>query len=1274
MKKIRNKWLIVLLALAMVLTVASSASAAAPDPIKTGFYVKDASKANEYTYYSLPYILADLNTFLAYKDNFTNDDDFIWVDSEEQFVSMADWDNGVAPITNIVTNLGSDAYYDAELGRTLDLALTVQATVSNPAKTGFNLLLSREVDDLAAADLVLKDSSNVLVGGLGLTNPSGDNKNFQVTGSLTPGESYTLTIGTVGFYFGEAIDIEVPTEIIQVAGTPVTNPSKTGFTLNLSSPLAGLTAADFLLQDQYGNNVAITGASSGDGGNTYDFTAVLQGEESYILSCPGDKYELSASVSFTVPPTVVATSIHDVTVNDLVVKLDPGVDNIPSANFYLRDSNNQRLLSMILQDQSSSTDYKIAAFPYLVAGSQYSIEVHMKGYDFGAAQGVMANQTDVTMTVTNPSTTGFTVTMADPVSGLNAGNFSLKNSQGNTVPFAVKTSDGGATYVFQADIIAGSNYTITATKNGFNFGTAKNVLAPVNMIGAGGANGKIYVYLNGILDTLPAPGDFTISRSIDGAAEPNPVPTNVSQNSTTRILTLDVSTINAIEKDQVITGSVSYGGKTANYTFTIASSVAYVASQIKAEDITNPALNDTALTLPTIPTGFSVAIYSSSNEEVIQTDGTIVPPQVDTTVAIVLQVTKDADSTTANTASFNVEVPGSPDAVVASITDIEPPLPGATTLTLPDVPAAYTVTVKTSSNEAVIALDGTIAPPWEPKDVDITLEIEKTATGDKALTGTFTVNVPEAPAVTAINSANTASAMQTALGNAWLALDLDGYNALNTADKATVAQGVINARPVDGYRTKVDLQAALDNAVANVEDLNALNAAVDALTFNTIKGTNTHADAVTADLDLVATVTVDLGAGPVVVNVDSWSSNNTDVVAIDGTVTPPSFTAGDKTVELTANLSKGTQTATKKITVTVSKLPQTETEAVAQLNAATNVSEMQTAITNPQLNLDLVDGYDLLNPADQATVAAAMLDGISYTDKAAIQAALDNVVASIADLNAVAAAKDALEVGYASGDSASSVTQNLTLATEQGGVAVSWSSDKTAVIGNDGTVNRPSYHEQNQEVVLTATLTKGGFEETKEFTVTVLKQDLVAQPIANPSEGKVEVDTEITLTSTTPGASIYYTLDGTTPTTESTLYSNDNKPVIDKALTLKAFAVNEGMTDSEVSTFVYTVPVKVTYELQTIVVPTYTIRILVTEVTNLPNAAKWGIEGNTLKRNIIDNTSPTLFAPVDQQAPSSYKICIYDEQEALIAEVDIGPLPEGKSDKTTHTAELTMVP
>jgi hypothetical protein len=52
--------------------------------------------------------------------------------------------------------------------------------------------------------------------------------------------------------------------------------------------------------------------------------------------------------------------------------------------------------------------------------------------------------------------------------------------------------------------MAGSPYNIAATKNGFNFGTAKNVLAPVEMIGVALPTAKSMSNLNGILDTLPS--------------------------------------------------------------------------------------------------------------------------------------------------------------------------------------------------------------------------------------------------------------------------------------------------------------------------------------------------------------------------------------------------------------------------------------------------------------------------------------------------------------------------------------------------------------------------------------------------------------------------------------------------------------------------------------------------------------------------------------------------------------------------------------------------
>jgi len=80
-----------------------------------------------------------------------------------------------------------------------------------------------------------------------------------------------------------------------------------------------------------------------------------------------------------------------------------------------------------------------------------------------------------------------------------------------------------------------------------------------------------------------------------------------------------------------------------------------------------------------------------------------------------------------------------------------------------------------------------------------------------------------------------------------------------------------------------------------------------------------------------------------------------------------------------------------------------------------------------------------------------------------------------------------------------------------------------------------------------------------------------AKPTADPDGGNVVSGQEITLTSTTTGAAIYYTLDGTTPTTSSTQYSSYPKPKITNSCTLKAIAARTGMVDSEVLSVSYTV-------------------------------------------------------------------------------------------------------
>lgn len=81
--------------------------------------------------------------------------------------------------------------------------------------------------------------------------------------------------------------------------------------------------------------------------------------------------------------------------------------------------------------------------------------------------------------------------------------------------------------------------------------------------------------------------------------------------------------------------------------------------------------------------------------------------------------------------------------------------------------------------------------------------------------------------------------------------------------------------------------------------------------------------------------------------------------------------------------------------------------------------------------------------------------------------------------------------------------------------------------------------------------------------------EYVATPTFAPAAGSYTSAQTVSIACTTEGATIYYTLDGTTPTTESTVYAEAF--TVSETTTVKAFAVKEGMLDSEVATATYTI-------------------------------------------------------------------------------------------------------
>lgn len=105
---------------------------------------------------------------------------------------------------------------------------------------------------------------------------------------------------------------------------------------------------------------------------------------------------------------------------------------------------------------------------------------------------------------------------------------------------------------------------------------------------------------------------------------------------------------------------------------------------------------------------------------------------------------------------------------------------------------------------------------------------------------------------------------------------------------------------------------------------------------------------------------------------------------------------------------------------------------------------------------------------------------------------------------------------------------------------------------------------------LANTSTKNGIVWVDKITLLYTKvDDQVEKPTISPEATGTFFDAQnVTISTGTDGATIYYTTDGTTPTTSSSVYSAAIP--VSSTTTIKAFAVKNGMTDSDVATATYT--------------------------------------------------------------------------------------------------------
>ncbi|WP_208715246.1 chitobiase/beta-hexosaminidase C-terminal domain-containing protein, partial [Brevibacillus parabrevis] len=242
----------------------------------------------------------------------------------------------------------------------------------------------------------------------------------------------------------------------------------------------------------------------------------------------------------------------------------------------------------------------------------------------------------------------------------------------------------------------------------------------------------------------------------------------------------------------------------------------------------------------------------------------------------------------------------------------------------------------------------------------------------------------------------------------------------------------------------------------------------------------------------------------------------------------------------------------------------------------------------------------------------------------------------------------------------------VALSTTTPGATIYYTTD-----GNTPTTSSNVYNNSaipvNSAMTIKAIAVKAGMTDStvmsESYTITPLPQPQVATPTAAPGSGVVTPGTPVTLKTTTPGATIYYTTDGSTPTASSDVYSTAIP--VNSALTIKAMATKSGMTDSSVMTESYSI---------------YVPSIVVTNVkpapaiTGLPNgtAKTASALGLPSQVEVTLNSGATIEVDVDWMVADASYDPDSKEKQTFTVQGNLVHLPGGITNPQNLTASIQV--
>ena len=307
----------------------------------------------------------------------------------------------------------------------------------------------------------------------------------------------------------------------------------------------------------------------------------------------------------------------------------------------------------------------------------------------------------------------------------------------------------------------------------------------------------------------------------------------------------------------------------------------------------------------------------------------------------------------------------------------------------------------------------------------------------------------------------------------------------------------------------------------------------------------------------------------------TYSDGSTQVVTGYTTSGFSSTTAGQKTVTVTYEGKTATFTVTVHpvgTTLTDIAVTTPPTKTTYTIGEALDTAGLVVTATYSDGSTQVVTGYT--TSGFSSTTAGQKTVTVTYEGKTATF----TVTVNAATLTGIAVTTPPTKTDYNLGEELNTAGMVVT---------ATYSDGSTQAVTGYTTSGYDKNTKGNHKV----TVTYQG--KTAEFEVNVIDPTLqtVAKPVASPAAGTYTAAQNVTLTTATSGATIYYTTNGTEPTKTSTLYSSAIS--ISATTTLKAIAVKEGMNDSDMLTAVYTITVnKVITSIAVTTPPTKTVYII----------------------------------------------------------------------------------